>query len=65
MRFDVGAEDGVHAREVAFAAGSEPFDDIAVETQVHVAPDQAAGGKLRRRSISVRRDSKKDMRSRS
>jgi hypothetical protein len=35
LRFDVGAENGVHAGEMAFAVGLEPLDDVAVEAQVN------------------------------
>lgn len=35
MRFDVGAEDGVHAGEVALAVGLEPLDHVAVEPQMN------------------------------
>lgn len=35
LRFDVGAEDGVHAGEVALAVGLEPLDHVAVEPQMN------------------------------
>jgi hypothetical protein len=35
LRFDVGSEDGIHARQVSFAARPEPFDHIVVEAQVY------------------------------
>jgi hypothetical protein len=35
LRFDVGAEDGVHAGKMALAAGLEPFDHVTVEAEVN------------------------------
>lgn len=35
LRFDVGAENGIHAGQVSFAARPKPFDHVAVEAQVN------------------------------
>src|SRR3984957_15349131 len=35
VRFNIGAQDGIHAGEMALAALLEPFDDIGVEAQMN------------------------------
>jgi hypothetical protein len=35
LRVDIGAQHGVHSREMAFARGLEPVDDVGVEPQMH------------------------------
>lgn len=35
MRVDIGAQDGVHSREMPSAARLEPIDNVAVETRMH------------------------------
>ncbi len=35
LRFDVGAEDGIHASQAVFDAGLEPLGNIRIETQMN------------------------------